>query len=102
MNNTAEAPPLAAEQITLALDGVTVEGAQLLEDLIRLDVGQGLLQAALNVFEFLDPASFYSAIVLSRTHQLELVKRWPKEPDEARVEKYRSRGFTLVADPAIP
>ena len=25
-----------------------------------------------------------------------------RQPDQARVEKYRSRGFTLVADPAIP
>jgi len=25
-----------------------------------------------------------------------------RQPDPARVEKYRSRGFTLVADPAIP
>ena len=25
-----------------------------------------------------------------------------RQPDQARVEKYRSRGFTLVADPAVP
>ncbi len=41
-----------------------------------------------------------AAAIQSRTMWIR--SNYYKEPDEARVEKYRSRGFTLVADPAIP
>ena len=41
-----------------------------------------------------------AAAIQSRTMWLR--SSYYTRPDEKRVEKYLSRGFTLVADPAIP
>ena len=37
-----------------------------------------------------------------RSKKMWLRSSYYRRPDQKRVEKYLSRGFTLVADPAIP